>query len=584
MTALVASPGARSRGAWLVAALSPRGLFMAVLFAGLFFLIVLPVLALVLGSFLPVPPRALAIDWSGLTLANYRETLSGGGFLALLRVTLAAAMIGTAGALAIGASLAWLAIRTNVPGRHLLESIAILPMFVPPLVGAFAWDILASPRSGIINIALRSIGIEKAVNIYSLGGIGFVFAIYYAPYVHLFVAAALRNFDPTHEEAARMCGASSWRCFWQITLPLISPALLSSGLLVFVLLIELFAIPAILGEPGNLHFISVRIWEMVGFTPPKVNQASALGVLMLVITVTLVLLQYRVLGKRSFVTVSGKGLRPDVVALGGARWPLAFVGFGYILFVVLLPYAALLFIALRKNLFYATLGALADTRQLSLDQFALAFSDPVVRASFLNSLAVSLGTVAIGSVLYFTIAYVVQRTSLAGRRALDVITILPVAIPGLIIGLGYLWTWISLPFGIYGTLWIIILAYLSQFSPQGVRAISGSLVQIDPELEESSRLCGAGLAYTLRRIVVPLAWPGILSAMILLLILSFRELATALFLYTSTTQVFSLTMFDFWLRGSTNLVAVMALVQTLVLAILVLLARRIRRERTPFIT
>jgi iron(III) transport system permease protein len=585
VTAALALRTSRSHTTRLFArALSPRGLFVTLLLAILTFLIVLPVLSLILGSFLPTPPRALNIDWSGLSLANYREILAGGGFLALLRVTLAAAVIGTVGALVIGSSLAWLAVRTDVPGRSLLENIAILPMFVPPLVGAFAWDILASPRSGIINIALRAIGLEGGVNIYSFGGIGFVFAIYYAPYVHLFVAAALRNIDPVHEEAAWMCGASRWRSVWQITLPLISPALLSSGLLVFVLLIELFAIPAILGEPGNLHFISVRIWEMVGFTPPKVNQASALGVLMLAITVTLVLLQYRVLGKRSFVTVSGKGLRPDPIALGAPRLPLALLGFGYILFVVLMPYAALLFIALRKNLFYSTLGALADIRQFSLDQIALAITDPVVRASFVNSLLVSLATVAIGSFLYFSIAYVVHRTNLKGRRALDLIAILPIAIPGLIIGLGYLWTWISLPIGIYGTLWIIILAYVSQFSPQGVRAISGSLMQIDPELEESSRLCGASLAYTLRRVVIPLAWPGILSAMLLLLILSFRELATALFLYTSATQVFSLTMFDFWLRGSTNLVAVMALAQTLVLALLVLFARRLRREHAQFIT
>jgi iron(III) transport system permease protein len=581
VTAAAALARHRSRPRQILAeTLSARGLFMALLIAGLLFLIVLPVLALVLGSFLPTPPRALSVDWSGLTLGNYREILTGGGFLDLLRVTLAAAVIGTAGAMLIGSGLAWLATRTDVPGRRLLEWIAILPMFVPPLVGAFAWDILASPRSGIINIALRSFGIGAAVDIYSFGGIGFVFAIYYAPYVHLFVAAALRNMDPVHEEAAAMCGASRLRGLLQITLPLISPALLSSGLLVFVLLIELFAIPAILGEPGNLHFISVRIWEMVGFAPPKVNQASALGVLMLLITVTLVLIQYRVLGGRSFVTVTGKGLRPDVVPLGSARWPLAALGFGYIVFVVLLPYAALVFIALRKNLFYATLDAMADPTQLSLDQFALAFGDPVVRASFVNSLLVSLGTVAIGSVLYFTIAYVVHRTTMRGRRALDLIAVLPVAIPGLIIGLGYLWSWISLPIGIYGTLWIIIFAYVSQFSPQGVRAVSGSLMQIHPELEESSRLCGAGLLRTLRLIVIPLARPGILSAMILLLILSFRELATALFLYTSTTQVFSLTMFDFWLRGSTNLVAVMALAQSLVLVLLVVLARRLGRERT----
>ncbi|MFI5012451.1 MAG: ABC transporter permease [Hyphomicrobiales bacterium] len=580
MTSIAALAARRPRS-WQVpsADVLARRLFMVALLAALVFLIIVPVLVLVLGSFLSAPPRALHIDWSGLTLDNYREVFAKGGFADLLRVTLTAACIGTAGALAIGSGLAWLATRSDVPGRPLLEAVAIMPMFVPPLVGAFAWDILASPRSGILNIALRSIGLESGVDIYSLGGIGFVFAIYYAPYVHLFVASALRNMDPAYEEAAAMSGASRLRTLAQITLGLVSPALISSGLLVFVLLIELFAIPAILGEPGNIHFISVRIWEMIGFAPPKVNQASALGVLMLLITVTLVLIQYRVLSRRSFVTVTGKGLRPDPVALGAARWPLALVGFFYLGFAVLLPYAALIFIALRKNLFYSTLAAIADPAQLSLDQFALAFTDPVVRSSFANSLAVSLATVAIGSVLYFTIAYVVHRTDLQGRRALDIIAILPVAIPGLIIGLGYLWSWISLPIGIYGTLWIIILAYVSQFSPQGVRAISASLVQIHPELEESSRLCGAGLGYTLRRIVIPLAWPGILSAMILLLILSFRELATALFLYTSTTQVFSLTMFDFWLRGSTNLVAAMALVQTVVLVILVVLGRRIRRDQ-----
>ena len=177
MTAAAALARHRSRPRQILAeTLSARGLFMALLIAGLLFLIVLPVVALVLGSFLPTPPRALSVDWSGLTLGNYREILTAGGFLDLLRVTLAAAVIGTAGAMLIGSGLAWLATRTDVPGRRLLEWIAILPMFVPPLVGAFAWDILASPRSGIINIALRSFGIGAAVDIYSFGGIGFVFA------------------------------------------------------------------------------------------------------------------------------------------------------------------------------------------------------------------------------------------------------------------------------------------------------------------------------------------------------------------------------------------------------------------------
>jgi iron(III) transport system permease protein len=548
------------------------------LIALLLVLIVLPIAVLILGSFLSEPPRALQIDWSGLTLANYAEVLTGSGFSSLVGTTVGAALLGTAGAMIIGTGLAWLAIRTDVPGRRVLEAVAIMPMFVPPLVGAFAWDILGSPQSGIINIFLRSVGLPSLVNIYSFGGVGFVFAIYYAPYVYLFISAALRNMDATLEEASAMSGAGRLHTVLRITLPLISPALLSSGLLVFVLLIELFSIPAVLGEPGNVHFVSVRIWTLIGFAPPKVNQASALGVLLLVLTVTLVLIQNRILARRSFVTVAGKGLRPKPVPLGAARWPLAALGFVYLISVVLLPYAALIFIALRKSLFYSTVSAIVNPSQYSFDQFVVAYHDPVVRNSFENSLIVSFTTVVLGSILYFAIAYIVHRSRLAGRSVLDIIAVLPIAIPGLIIGLGYLWSWISIPIGIYGTLWIIIFAYISQFSPQGVRAISGSLIQIHPELEEGSRMCGAGFFYTLRRVVVPLAWPGILASMTLLLVLSFRELATALFLYTSATQVFSLTMFDFWQRGSTSLVAVMALVQTVVLLIFVVAGQRVRRE------
>ena len=540
-------------------------------------LIVLPVLVLVLGSFLAEPPRALHVDWSGLTLDNYVEVLTKGGFAGVFGTTLGAALLGTAGAIVVGAGLAWLAVRTDVPGGRLIDVVAIMPLFVPPLVGAFAWDILASPRSGIINLIARSLHASSFVNVYSLGGVGFVFAIYYAPYVYLFVASALRNMDAVLEEAAALAGAGRFRTLMQITLPLVAPALLSSALLVFVLLIELFAIPAVLGTGGNLHFVSVRIWELIGFAPPKVNQASALGVLLLAVTVTLVLLQQRLLARRSFVTVAGKGIRPGVVGLGPARWPLAALSLAYLLFVVLLPFAALLLIALRKGLFFSTLAAVFDPTQLSVRQFAIALGDPVVQTSLLNTLLVALGTVLLGGALYFTIAYTVHRTRLAGRRLVDLISVLPVAIPGLIIGLGYLWSWISLPVGIYGTLWIIILAYISQFAPQGVRAISASLMQIHPELEESGRICGAGFFTTLRRVVIPLAWPGMLAAMILLLVLSFRELATALFLYTANTQVFSVTMFDFWERGSTGLVAVMALLQSLVLLALVLAGQSIRR-------
>jgi len=577
----VAIPGAGARPRVRAPTVPMGRLMVAALLAVLALLILLPVAVLVLGSFLSEPPRALQVNWSGLTLGNYVEIFASRDFAELISTSVGVASIGTVGALVIGTALAWLAARTDAPGRRVLDAVAIMPMMVPPLVGGFAWDMLASPKSGILNIFLRAFHLPVVLNIYTVGGIGFVFAIYYAPYVYLFAAAALRNMDPALEEAAALCGATRFGTVRRVTFPLILPALLSSSLLVFVLLIQLFSIPAVLGEAGSVHVMSVRIWELIGFTPPKVNQASALGVLMLAITVTLVLLQNRATARRSFVTVAGKGLRPTPVALGALRWPSAVLGFAYLALVVLLPYAALLFIALRKSLFFSTVAAMANPKQFSLDQIAVAVGDPVVRLSLVNSLLVALGTVALGSLLYFAVAYIVHRTKLPGRRALELISVMPVAIPGLIIGLGYLWSWISIPAGIYGTLWIIVAAYVSQFSPQGVRAIAGSLVQIHPELEEGARLCGAGFLYTLRRVVVPLAWPGILASMILLLVLSFRELATALFLYTSDTQVFSLTMFDFWQRGSTGLVAVLALVQSAILLVIVAIGQRIRRDPAP---
>ena len=562
------------------AAMAPYGV-LAVLLAIVFMLIIFPIMVLVIGSFLSEPPRALHFDWSGATLLNYIDLIRSTGFGELVGTTLIAAVFGTIGAVAIGAVSAWLAIRTDLPGRRGVEVISLLPMFISPLVGAFAWDILASPHAGLLNLLARSLNLPISFNIYSLPGIAFVFSIYYAPYAFLLVSAALRNMDATLEEASIMSGAGQARTMLKVTLPLVSPALLSASLLVFVLLISLFAIPAVLGEPGDVHVVSVRIWDLIGFAPPKVNQASALGVLMMMVTMSLVWLQHRVTRHRSYVTVSGKGLRPRPVELGMLRWPLAVLVFLFLLANVLMPYAALLLIALRRNLYYTSLATLFDPRQFGVGRFQSALRDPVVQTSLWNSLAVGLGTVLIGSALYFAVAYTASRTRLHGRRVLDTIMVLPVAIPGLIIGLGYLWSWITIPVGLYGTLWIMILAYVSQFAPQGVRSITGSLVQIHKELEESSRLSGAGFLYTLRRIVVPLCWPGILAAMTFLLALSFREIATALFLYTANTQVFSVTMFDLWARGSTGVVAVMALMQTIIILVLVVLSRLIRAGRGP---
>lgn len=563
----------------LRAALSSGRLFVVLLLAITGILIVLPIGVLGIGSFLSQPPQALQFDFSGITLGNYVAVLTDPGFFTMVVRTVSASLVGTFGAVLIGVSLAWLAVRTNVPGRPVLNAIAIMPMFVPPLIGAFSWDILASPQSGVLNLLLHAAGIPLRLTSYSVGGIAFVFSIYYAPYIYLLVAGALRNMDAVLEEAAALSGAGRFRTARDITLPLVLPALLSSSLVVFVLLMQVFAIPEVLGEPANIEFVSQRIWGMVGFAPPHINGASALGMMLLIVTVILVLLQQRILARRSYVTVAGKGLRPKLVALGGARWPLAILAYLYLLLVVLLPYLALMFMALRRNLFFSTVAQMLNPTQFNLSHFDQVLTDPLVQLSLWNSLKVAVGVVAIGCTLHFSIAYVGNRTRLPGRRLLSTVAVMPIAIPGIILGLGYMWCWVSLPAGISGTLWVIILSYVAQFTPLGVYAISSALVQIHPELEESSRLCGARIGTTLRRIVVPLAWPGMLSAMILLAVISFRELDVPLFLYTTDTIVFSLAMFNDWIRGSTGGVAVMALIQSAVLLAVVVLAHIVRRNR-----
>lgn len=541
---------------------------MASLFAILFVLIVLPIGLLGLGSFLTEPPRAFRIDLTTLSLRNYIYILSDPGFLSLIGGTLSIALAGTVGAVIIGGSLAWITIRTDINRPELIGAVAIAPMFMPPLIGAFAWEILGSPRSGILNVVARSLGFEQFINIYSYAGIIFVFSYYYAPYVYLFVVSSLKNMDGALEEASAICGSGKIGTALKITFPLVIPSLLSSALLVFVLLIELFAIPAILAQPAGIKFVSVYIWELASSTPPQVGYASAHGMLLLTVAASFVVMQQRYLARKNFVVVGGKGRKIKRQQLGSVRYPIYALCLLYALLAVILPISALVFVALRDNLFFADAAQMLDLSMFSIDQVSFALTDSMVIRSLSNSAFVSLGAMSIGGALYFLVAHAIHRMKGPGRGALEVVSVLPVAIPGMVLGLGYVWTWISLPFGLYGTIWILIVAYVSQFTPQGVGAVSGSLRQIHPELEESSHLSGGGFWYTMRRVTLPLALPGLVSAMTLILVLSFRELAVSLFLYTSLTQVFSVTMFDYWSRGATATVAVMALVQIVILGLI----------------
>lgn len=539
----------------------------------LVFLVAYPVGILIYGSFQTEPPRSLSLSVD-LTLRNYVDVYTHPKFLQILGNTLSAAVLGTVGAMALGAWLAWLVARTNVPLKRLIDIAGMMPLFISTIVGAVAWANLAGPRVGLLNVLLKSIGLPPFINIYSIVGIATVYILYYAPYAYLYISAALNAMEASLEEASVMCGASRWATARRVTLPLVLPAVLSSAILIFVLTMEVFAVPATLGSPARLEFFSPFMYKFLAFSPPMVTQASSLGVLLVVITVTLVSIQNVILGRRNFTTVAGKSTRPRLVELGPWRWPCAATGLLYILMAVVLPYAALLVAAFRDNLFIPNVKALLATKFLTLEHFKFIFSYPMAVRAVTNTFLVGVGAALVGGMLYFAVAYAVQRTSLPGRRLMEYLSMIPMGVPGLVVGLAFLWAWIALPAGLYGTVWILMLAYVARFMPQGVRAISNSLVQIHPELEESSRVHGAGPLETIRRITAPLVRQGIFAAMTLLFLLSVREISTSIFLYSPKSVVLSVALYDLWESGHQGPVAALSLVQSAVLILVVVLGRK----------
>ncbi len=453
----------------------------------------------------------------------------------------------------------------------------MLPLFVPPLVAGVAWSILGSPKTGLLNMVLASIGLDWRVNMYTTSGMIFVFGIYYAPYVYMFTAAALRNMDPALEEASEISGAHPVRTLWTVTFPLILPAIISGMLLSFVVMLGIYGIPAVLGAPANISMLTTYIFTLTAWSPPLYNTAAAVAVMLMVVTGILVYLQQRVLTGRSFTTVAGKAFRPRALDLRQWRFLTLGLAILYLFVVVVLPTAALIVAAFRKFLFVRNLASLFDARQYSLYHFQKLFENSATMSSIINTMKVGVITAIIGGLLSFAIGYTVARSRAPGRRTIDVISTIPVAIPGLVIGVAYLWAWIGLPGGLYGTIWILALAFVARFIPDTVKALSTSLMQIHRELEEAAWICGRGMLSTIFTIVLPLARPGVVAAMTLLFILGIRELGSSLFLYSSDTMVMAVQLLGFYEGGNLGLTASFSLLQMVLLAILITVTNRLSR-------
>ena len=541
------------------------------------FLVLYPVLMLLLGAVTNVNPASESLARANFSLENFAAVLANPNVLYALLNSLVVCAGGTALAVVIGLGFSWIVVRTDTPLRRVITVGSMIPLFVPPLVAAVAWSILASPKTGLLNTLLNWFGVSWRFNAYSMAGLIIIFGMYYAPYVYMFTASALRNMDPSLEDAAAMTGASMPRILATVTFPLIAPAILAGMLLSFIVMLGIYGIPAVLGTPGDIPVLTTYIFKLTNWSPPLYNTAASVAIILMAITAVLVWLQHRVVASRTYTTVAGKAFRPAVIKLGPWRWFTLVLALLYIFVVVVLPLVALVIAAFRKFMFIRSVESLFDGRQYSLVHFERLFDNPLTLRSIANTMEVGLVTAIVGGLLAFAIAYTIHRSKAPARAAIDVISTLPVAIPGLVIGVAYLWAWIGLPGGLYGTIWILALAFIARFTPDTVKALSTSLLQIHRELEEASWICGRGLIGTLRSIVLPLARPGVIAAMTLLFILAIRELGSSLFLYTSKTMVMAVLLLDYYEGGNVGITAAFSLVQTVILGALIGIAQFLSR-------
>lgn len=490
--------------------------------------------------------------------------------------TLMVAFGATIMAVTIGFILAWILTRTNIPGRARLERLMELPYYMTPLVGAMAWGILAAPKTGLLNQAWRVFGGGADLfDIYSPLGIAWVMALFEGTVAFVMISAAMKSMDPSLEESSRVMGAGKMHTALRITLPLVAPGVLSATVFVFAEMLGAFAAAFVLGIPGRFYVVTTAIWEATQSFPPDYGRAAALGLSLFAAMVVTLTIAKMIMRKGSHATISGKAFRPRPVDAGSARWLLMAIAWGYIVLAVILPLAALLLTSFQR---FATV-ILFDS-VFTLANYQTALSTGTLGQAFVNSLILGLSVATIGVAIIGVLTWIIYRSKIQGRTAIEYVVMFPQAVPRLIFGLGLLWAWINIPIPIYGTLWLLGIAYFTVFLPLGLRTLAGVVMQIDRSLEECARVCGASWMQQMRSVSLPLLRPGIAAAWLLIFIASIRELGASIFLMGPQSKVISPAIINAWLSSSSELSAAMAMILTVTVFAAVIVLFAVARKLT----
>ena len=532
-----------------------------------------PTVMLFYGSFRSKP---LGVANAQFTLAHYLQAYADPLTYQLLFNSFVFAAGSSVLATLLAATLAWIAIRTNAPFTRFFELTAIIPNIFPPVMLAVAWTVLLSPRTGLINRFLMQVfSLDSApMNVYSLGGMIFVEALITTPLAFLIVSASLYSMDPALEESARVAGSNNVQIAWRITFPIIRPALLAAVMLNFVRAIESFDTPAIIALPARIEVFTTKIYrEAVGAFPPNQNLAATYGVSLLLITMAFVYL-YRLLTKRSerYVTVTGRGYRPTVIDLGRWRYLAAAVAGLILLLIVVLPFVVLLYVSFIT---YIHVPGPKTWSLLTLDNYRDNLGDARTYRALQNSLFLAVGGATLCMLLAALTAWVTTKTKVAGRGVVEGLTFIPWAFPGTALAIGLLWTYVYVPLPIYGTLWILLIGYITRFLPYGLRTMTSTIVQVHDDLPQASMVCGASFLTTFRRVLLPLLRPGFFAGWIILATIFLREFSTSIFLYSPGAEPLGPLLYHFYVDGNLGPMCSLAVIVSLICILLIAVARRI---------
>ncbi len=478
----------------------------------------------------------------------------------------------------VGTTLAWMNERTNTPFKRLFFALSIIPLIIPGILFTVAWILLGSPKIGLINLVLQDLfGTDTVfVNVYSIWGMMWVDGLHYSPMAFLLMTAAFRSMDPALEESAMMSGANVLQVAWRITLKLSWPAVFATLLILFVRSLESFEVPALLGLPVGIEVFTSSIYRAIHQYPSQVGLASSYAVTLLVITTVGVYFQSRLSSQGSrYSTMTGKGFRPRTIDLGRWRYAAAALFVAYFLLIVVLPFLVLLWSSFQR--FYSV-PSMAALKNLTLDPYRFIFTYPTIVQAVWNSLLLSFGGATIIMLVTSVICWIVVKTKLPGRWLLDNVASLPMVFPGLVLGLSIMIFYLNFDIGIYGTLWIMLIAYVTRFLPYGLRYNTTSMLQIHKELEESAAMSGASWGTTFWRVILPLLKPGLLAGWIYIVIVSIRELSASILLYSPGTEVVSITIWELWENGQYVELSALGVLFILALFLLVMVAQLVGRK------